>query len=72
MDNRRTRKSVKTFLKDLRNLVEQGFVSDLKGAEKLSNEELSKISTCVAALQNEMSDLDEIYIKLKMDPYNPN
>ncbi len=64
------RKTVKKFLIDLRDLAEQGTVSDLKGAGGLTDKEIRAISDTVAALQNEISDLDEIYKKLNLEPYN--
>jgi hypothetical protein len=64
------RKSVKKFLIDLRDLAEQGTVSDLKGSGALTEDEIRAISDAVAGLQNEMTNLEEIYKKLKLEPYN--
>ncbi len=62
-------KSVKTFLKVLRDIAEQGITSDLKGSNILTEAEHSDIASAVAALQNELGDLEEIYKKLNLEPY---
>lgn len=58
-------KSLKGFLSGLVSLADSG-VSDLRGSEKLSHDDFHRIVSVLAALQNELGDIDDILERYNM------
>ncbi len=64
-------KTVKAFLKQLKELSEDTIVSELKGSDKMSEEHQYYLRGIISAIQNELGEMDDsIWEQFKVKPYD--
>ena len=63
-------KTVRGFLVMLNEIGEDTLIGDLKGCDKLTEDQQRYLRGIIAAVQNELGDMDhEIYEKFNVTPY---
>lgn len=62
--------TVKAFLKQLKDISENTLVSELKGNDKLTDDEAAYLRAIIAGVQNDLGDMPEdIWKKFNVEPY---
>lgn len=64
-------KTLKSFIHILKDLGENTLISELKGAQKLTEDEQSMLRTIIAGIQNDLGDIPaEFWEKINIQPYS--
>ena len=64
-------KTIKSFLKQLKEIGEDTYMSHMAGESKLTKEEWHYLSGIICAIQNELGEMpDEIWKKFNVEPYD--